>query len=147
MSFGQTLINVSTQTTGINLTRDSDQVERDDSILVVTHSKNNLTYNDNDHVLYTVDATVRSPGLMMPVDGNIRVLSNRTLTDASTQTTGFDLARDLDTDCGLLPVDGDIQVIGNKGVQLPDYVPKGIAKVNELTLELFDNNFNLMLKK
>ena len=84
---------------------------------------------------------------MMPVDGNIRVLSDWTLTDASTQTTGFDLARDLDTDCGLLPVDGDVQVIGNKGVQLPDYVPKGAAKVNKLTLELFDNNFNLYAKK
>ena len=117
MSFGQTLINVNTQTTGNGLTHDSDQVEHDDSILVETHSKNNLTYNDNDHVLYTVNATVRSPGLMTPVDGNIQVLSDRTLTDASTQTTGFDLARDLDTDCGFLPVDGDVQVIGNKGVQ------------------------------
>ena len=147
VSFGQTLINVNTQTTGISLTRDSDQVERDDSILVETHSKNNLSYNDNDHVLYTVDATDRSPGLMMPVDGNIQVLSDRTLTDASTQTTGFDLARDLDTDCGLLPVDGNVQVTGNKGVQLPEHVLKGIAKVNELTLELFDNNFNLYAQK
>ena len=82
-----------------------------------------------------------------PVDGNIRVLSDRTLTDASTQTTGFDLARDLDTDCGLLPVDGNVQVTGNKGVQLPEHVLKGTAKVIELTLELFDNNFNLYAKK
>ena len=29
----------------------------------------------------------------------------------------------------------------------PDYVPKGAAKVNELTLALFDNNFNLYAKK
>ena len=70
------------------------------------------------------------------------MLSVRTLTDASTQTTGFDLARDLDTDHGLLPVDGNVQVTGNKGVQLPVHVPKGAAKVNELTLELFNNNFN-----
>ena len=147
VSFGQTLVNANTQTTVTSLTRDSDHVESDDSIYVETHSKNDLTYTDNDHVLYTVDATVRSPGLITPVDGNIRVLSDRTLTDASTQTTGFDLARDLDTDCGLLPVDGNVQVTGNKGVQLPEHVPKGAAKVNELTLELFDNNFNLYAQK
>ena len=147
VSFGQTLKDVNMQMTGISLTRDSDQVECDDSKLVESHSKYNHTFNDNDHVLYTVDATVRSPGLMTPVDGNIRVLSDRTLTDASTQTTCFDLARDLDTCRGLLPVDGDIQVTGNKGVQLPDHVSKDIAKVNELTLGLFDNNFNLYAKK
>ena len=63
VSFSQTLINVNMQTTGISLTRDSDQVERDDSLFVETHSKIDLIYNDNDHVLYTVDATIRSPGL------------------------------------------------------------------------------------
>ena len=36
---------------------------------------------------------------------------------------------------------------GNKGVQLPDHVPKGIAKVNKLTLELFANNFYLYAQK
>ena len=119
VSFDQTLTDVNTQTTGNGLTRDSDdQVKLDDSELVESHSKNDLTLNDNDHVLHTVDATIRSPGLMTPVDGNIWVLSDRTLTDASTQTTGIGLARDLGTGRGLLPVDGD-----------------------ELTLELFDNNF------
>ena len=147
VSFGQTLVNANTQTTVISLTHDSDHVESDDSIHVETHSKHNITHTDNDHVLYTVDATVRSPGLITPVDGNIRVLSVWTLTDASTQTTGFDLAQDLDTDRGLLPVDGNVQVTGNKGVQLPEHVPKGAAKVNKLTLELFDNNFNLYAKK
>ena len=147
VSFGQTLKSVNTQTTGISPTRDPDQVEHVDSKLVESHSKNNLNSNDNDHVQYTVDATVRCPGLATPVDGNIRVLSDRTLTDVSTQTTGFDLACDLDTGRGLLPVDGDVQVTGNKGVQLPDHVPKGLAKVNELTLELFANNFNLYAQK
>ena len=128
-------------------TRDSDHVESDDSFNVETHSKHDNTHTDNDHVLYTVDVTVRSPGLITHVDGNIRVLSVWTLTDASTQTTGFDLARDLDTDRGLLPVDGNVQVTGNKGVQLPVHVPKVAAKVNKLTLELFDNNFNLYAKK
>ena len=74
-------------------------------------------------------------------------MSDRTLTDASTQTTGIGLACDLDTGSGLLPVDGDVQVTGNNGVQLPQHVPKGIDKVNELTLELFVNNFNLYAQK
>ena len=139
----RTLTDASTQTTGFDCARDSDTVESDDSFNVETHSKHNNTNTDNDHVLYTVDATVQSPGLITPVDGNIRVLSVRTLTDASTQTTGFDHSQDLDTDRGLLPVDGNVKVTGNKGVQLPAHVPKGAAKVNELTLELFDNNFNL----
>ena len=148
VSFDQTLTDANTQTTGNGLTRDSDdQVEFDDSAIVESHSHNDLTLNDNDHVLYTVDATIRRPGLMTPVDGNIRVSSDRTLTDASTQTTGIGLARDLDTGRGLLPVDGDIQVTGNNGVQIPHSVPKGIAKITELTLELFDNNYNLYAQK
>ena len=56
-------------------------------------------------------------------------------------------SQNLDTDRGLLPVDGNVQVTGNKGVLLPAHVPKGAAKVVELTLELFDNNFNLYAQK
>ena len=90
---------------------------------------------------------------MMPVDGNIRVSVDRTLTDASTQMTGFGLTRDLDhltqsnTGCGVLSVDGNIQVTGNNVVQIPHSIPKGITKINELTLELFDNNYNLYAQK
>ena len=148
VSFDQTLTDANTQTTGIGLTRDSDdQNEYDDSATVESHSHNDITLNDNDHVLYTVDATIRRPGHMTPVDGNIRVSSDRTLTDASTQTTGIGLARDLNTSRGLLPVDGDIQVTGNNGVQIPLSGPKGLAKITELTLELFVNNYNLYAQK
>ena len=150
MSVDLTLTDVSTQMTGNGLTCDSDsddQVEFDDSIIVESHSHNNLTLNDNDHVLHTVDAIIRRPGHVMPVDGNIRVSVDLTLTDVSTQITGIGLARDLDTGHGLLPVDGDIQVTGNNGVQIPHSVPKGIAKITKLTLELFDNNYNLYAKK
>ena len=141
------LTDANTQTTGFDCARDPDNVESDDSLSVETHSKHDNTNTDNDHDMYTVDATVRSPGLITPVDGNIRVLSVQTLTDASTQTTGSGRSQNLDTDRGLLPVDGNVQVTGNKGVQLPAHVPKGAAKVNKLTLELFDNNFNLYAQK
>ena len=149
-----TLTDVSTQTTGIDLTRDiDDQVEFDDFALVESHSQNDPTLNDTDHVLPTVDVTIRRPGHVMPVDGNIRVSVDLTLTDVSTQTTGIGLTRDLDyptqsnTGCGLLSVNGDIQVTGNNGVQIPHSIPKGITKITELTLELFDNNYNLYAKK
>ena len=148
VSVDQTLTDVSTQTTGNCLTRDSDDHDKfDDSAIVESHSHKYLTLNDNDHVLYTVDAIIRRPGHLMPVDGNIRVTVDLTLTDVNTQTTGIGLARDLDTGRGLLPVDGDIQVTGNNGVQIPHSVPKGIAKITELTLELFDNNYNLYAQK
>ena len=143
----QNLTDANTQTTGFDRARDPDNVEGDDSLSVETHSKHDNTNTDNDHDMYTVDATVRSPGLITPVDGNIWVLSVQTLTDVSTQTTGSGRSQNMDTNRGLLPVDGNVQVTGNKGVQLPVYVPKGAAKVNELTLELFDNNFNLYAQK
>ena len=154
VSVDLTLTDVSTQTTGIDLTRDiDDQVEFDDFALVESHSQNDLTLNDTDHVLPTVDVTIRRPGHVMPVDGNIRVSVDLTLTDVSTQTTGIGLTCDLDyptqsnTGCGLLSVDGDIQVTGNNGVQIPHSIPKGITKITELTLELFDNNYNLYAQK
>ena len=123
VSVDLTLTDVSTQTTGIGLTSDfDDQVEFDDFALVESHSENDLTLNDNDHVLPTVDVTIRRPGHVMLVDGNIRVSVDLTLTDVSTQMTGIGLTRDIDyltqsnTGCGLLSVDGDIQVTGNNGV-------------------------------
>ena len=111
------------------------------------HPKHDNTTTDNDHDMYTVDVTVRSKGPITPVDGNIRVFSGLSLTDANTQTTSSGHFQNPDTDRGLLPVDGNVQVTGNKGVLLPAHVPKGAAKVVELTLELFDNNFNLYAKK
>ena len=111
------------------------------------HPKHDNTTTDNDHDMYTVDVTVRSTGPITPVDGNIRVFSGLSLTDANTQTTSSGHFQNPDTDCGLLPVDGNVQVTGNKGVLLPAHVPKSAAKVVELTLELFDNNFNLYAQK
>ena len=65
-----------------------DQVEFDDFALVESHTQNDLTQNNTDHVLPTVDVTIRRPGHVMPVDGNIRVSVDPTLTDVNTQTTG-----------------------------------------------------------
>ena len=73
-----------------------DQVEFDDFALVESHTQNDLTQNDTDHVLSTVDVTIQRPGHVMPVDGNIRVSVDLTLVDVSTQTTGIDLTRDID---------------------------------------------------
>ena len=77
------------------VTKSTTSIEFDDSAIVESHSHDDLTLNDNDHVLHTVDVTIRRPGYMMPFDGNVQVSSDRTLTDASTQTTGIGLARDL----------------------------------------------------
>ena len=44
-------------------------------------------------------------------------------------------------------VDNFKQVTGNKGVLLPAHVPKGTIKVVELTLELFDRNYNLYAQR
>ena len=155
VSVDLTLVNVSTQRqTGTDLTCDiDDQVEFDDFALVESHTQNDLTQNDTDHVLSTVDVTILRPGHMMPVDGNIQVSVDLTLVDVSTQTTGIGLTHALDyltqsnTGCGLLSVDGDIQVTGNNGVQIPHSIPKGITKITELTLKLFDNKYNLYAKK
>ena len=126
---------------GLSLTDANTQTTSSD------HSQNHPqldnTTTDNDHDMYTVDVTVRSEGHITPADGNIRVFSGLSLTDANTQTTSSGHFQNPDTDRGLLPVDGNIQVTGNKGVLLPAHVPKGAAKVVKLTLELFDNNFNL----
>ena len=93
---------------------------------------------DNDHDMYTVDVTVRSGCPITPADGNVSmVFSGLSLTDANTQTTSSGHFQNPDTDRGLQPVDGNVQVTGNKGVLLPAHVPKGAAKVVELTLELF----------
>ena len=109
------------------------------------HSLPDHISTDNDHDMYTVDVTIRSEGPITPADGNVSmVFSGLSLTDANTQTTSSGHFQNPDTDRGLQPVDGNIQVTGNKGVLLPAHVPKGTAKVVELTLELFNNNFNLL---
>ena len=73
-----------------------DQVEFDNFALVESHTQNDITQNDTDPVLPTVDVTIRRPGHMMPVDGNIWVSVDLTLTDVNTQTTGIGLTRDYD---------------------------------------------------
>ena len=92
--------------------------------------------------------TVQSEGPIIPADGNVgMVFSGLSLFDANTQTTSSGHFQNPDTDRDLPPIDGIDQVTGNKGVLLPAHVPKGAAKVVELTLNLFDNNYNLYAKK
>ena len=151
VSGGLALVDVNIQATGNSQTHDFDY----------------LTQNDTDHVLSNVDVNIQMTGGLMPVDGNIRVSGDLTLVDVNTQVTGNGQNRDNDvahvpmvqcdrhvcdntqsnTGCGLLPVDGDIQVTGNNGVQIPHSIPKGITKITELTLELFDNSDHLYAQK
>ena len=126
---GLSLTDVNTQTTSSN------------------HSQHH-TSTENDQVLYTVDVTIGSEGPIIPADGNVNmVFSDLSLTDANTQITSLDHSQIPDTDRDLLPVVEIDQVTGNKGVLLPAHVPKGAAKVVELTLELFDHNYNLYAQK
>ena len=111
------------------------------------HSQHH-TSTENELDLHTVDVTIRSDGPIIPADGNISmVFSDHSLTDANTQITSSGLFQNPDTDRDLLPADDIEQVTGNKGVLLPAHVPKGAAKVVELTLELFDHNYNLYAQK
>ena len=66
------------------------------------------------------------------------------LSDVNTQTTSSHTLLNNDTTLDRTSVD---QVIGNKGVILPAHVPRGTAKVVELTLELFDRNYNLYAQR
>ena len=98
--------------------------------------------------LHTVDVTIQSGGPIIPTDGNISmVFSDRSLTDVSTQITSSSLFQNSDIERDLLPADDIEQVTGNKGVLLLAHVPKGAAKIVELTLELFDHNYNLYAQK
>ena len=68
------------------------QVELDKFQLVESYTQTDqtTTNTDNGPNKYTVDVTIRSPGHPTSVDGNVWMLPVRNLTDASTQTTGFD---------------------------------------------------------
>ena len=71
------------------------QVELDKFQLVESYTQTDQTTTNNTDTgqnEYTVDVTVRSPEHSSPVNGNIRMLPARNLTDANTQTTSFDFA-------------------------------------------------------
>ena len=133
--------NVSMVFSGLSLTDVNTQITRSN------HSQHH-TSTEIELDLHTVDVTIWSSGPIMPTDGNISmVFSDHSLTDVGTQITSSSLFQIPDTERDLLPADYIEQVTGNKGVLLPAHVLKGAAKIVELTLELFDHNYNLYAQK
>ena len=114
-------------------------------IHVESQSKHDNTNSNNVLDLHTVDVTIQCEGPVIPADGNVStVFPDSPLSDVNTQTTSSNTLLNNDTTLDQTSVD---QVIGNKGVTLPAHVPRGTAKVVELTLELFDRNYNLYAQR
>ena len=112
---------------------------------VGSKSKHDNTNSNNVLDLHTVDVIIQCEGPVMPADGNVSmVFPDSPLSDVNTQTTSSNTLLNNDSTLDLTSVD---QVIGNTGVILPAHVPKGTAKVVELTLELFDQNYNLYAQR
>ena len=112
---------------------------------VESQSKHDNTNSNNVLDLHTVDVIIQCEGPVIPADGNVSmVFPDSPLSDVNTQITSSNTLLNNDSTLDLTSVD---QVIGNKGVLLPAHVPKGTAKVVELTLELFDRNYNLYAQR
>ena len=112
---------------------------------VSSQSKHDNTNSDNVLDLQTVDVTVQCGGPVIPADGNIStVFPDSPLSDVNTQSANSGILHKNDT---TLDLTSGNQVIGNRGVLLPAHVPKGTAKIIELTLELFDRNYNLYAQR
>ena len=116
-------------------------------IHVESQSKHDNTNSNSNNILdlHTVDVTIQCEGPVIPADGNVStVFPDSPLSDVNTQTTSSHTLLNNDTTLDRTSVN---QVIGNKGVILPAHVPRGTAKVVELTLELFDRNYNLYAQR
>ena len=131
---------VNTQSFNLGLARIPQHVER--------QSKHDNTNPDNVLDLHTVDVIIQCGGPNLSADGNVSmVFSDSTLSDVNTKITSSSMLLNNDSTLDLPSVDDLDQVTGNKGVLLPAHVPKGTVKVVELTLELFDRNYNLYAQR
>ena len=145
---GLSLDEVNTQTIDLDSARIPDYVHCVDSLNGVRHSEHDNTKTDNELDLHTVDVTIQCEGPIISTDGNVSMIfSDPPLSDVNTQITSARSFQNPDTVRDLPPVDDFEQVTGNKGVLLPAHVPKGTVKVVELTLELFDRNYNLYAQR
>ena len=112
-------------------------------------SQHDNTNSNSNNVLdlHTVDVTGQCGSPVIPADGNVStVFPDSPLSDVNTQTTSSPTLLNNNNNTTLNRTSVD-QVIGNRGVILPAHVPKGIAKIVELTLELFDRNYNLYAQR
>ena len=159
------------QVKGNSQTRDNDAAH----VPAVLCDRHVLTDNQNDNgcSLPPDDGNIQVEGSLEPDDGNIQVTGDSQVTgnltpdDGNIQVGGDSQSHDNDvalvhvvqcdrhvlnntqnnTGCGLSPDDGDIQVTGNNGVTILHTIPKGVTKITELTLELFNNNYHLYAQK
>ena len=107
------------------------------------HDNNNQTDNGQD--IISVDATIQSVGPILPASGNTGMVTLDLPLFADTQSYNRSLVRsNNDSTLDLSPGN---QELGDSGVLLPAHVPKGTAKIIELTLELFDHNYNLYAQR
>ena len=85
---GLSLDEANTQTNNLDIARIPNDVESDNSLIGVNHSKHDNTNTDKVLDLHTVDVTIQCGGPIVPADGNVSmVLSDSPLIDANTQIT------------------------------------------------------------
>ena len=134
-------LNVSTQSLNPCLARISTRVE------VNSQHENTNTTSNNVLDLHTVDVTGQCEGPVFHADGNVsKATPDSPLSDVNTQKTGSTTM--LNNNNNITSTQTSVvQVTGNRGVILPSCVPKGTAKIVQLTLELFDRNYNLYAQR
>ena len=132
---------VNTRSLNLGLARIPTRVE------INSQHENTNTTSNNVQDLHTVDVIVQCGSPVLPADGNVSMVTpDSPLSDVNTQITGSSTMfnNNNNTTSNQTSVG---QVTGNRGVILPSHVPKGTAKVVELTLEFFDRNYNLYAQR
>ena len=132
---------VNTRSLDLGLARIPTRVE------INSQHENTNTTSNNVLDLHTVDVIIQCGSPVLPADGNVSMVTpDSPLSDVSTQITSSPTMfnNNNNTTSNQTSVG---QVTGNRGVILPFHVPKGTAKVVELTLELFDRNYNLYAQR
>ena len=83
----------------------------------------------------------------VPVDGYVRVLSDRQLQQKLNPAIieNTDVLINTQDPTAMYPAERNLQVHG--GGNTSQLLPKGITKITELTLDLFDNNYHLYAQK
>ena len=134
-------LNASTQQSTHCLVRIPNHVD------VNSQHENNDTTSNIALDLHTVGVTGQCGGPVLPADGNISLVTPVSpLAEVNTRNTGSTTLFKNSNDT-TLTLSSDGQVIEYQNVILPSHVPAGTSKVVELTLELFDINYNLYAQR
>ena len=98
--------------------------------------------------LHTVGVTGQCGGPVLPADGNISLVTPVSpLAEVNTRSNRRSTTLFKNSNDTTLTLSSDGQVIEYQNVILPSHVPAGTSKVVELTLELFDRNYNLYAQR